>query len=100
VTTEAQEKRLIEALKKVDAQGDVAPAHVHDPMTMVLRQKAIQADLMRWDDSRGHYVLTGTGRNRITARNRVPGTVVRFRMNNDCKAQGEKDATPAQRKAD
>jgi hypothetical protein len=59
--TDAQEKRLIEALRKVDAHGDVAPAHVQDPMIMVLRQRAIQADLMRWDDSRGHYVLTGTG---------------------------------------
>ena len=36
------EKRLIEALKSVDAHGDVAPAHVHDPMTMVLRENAIQ----------------------------------------------------------
>ena len=61
--TDAQEKRLIEALRKVDAHGDVAPAHVQDPMTMVLRQRAIQADLMRWDDSHGHYVLTGTGPN-------------------------------------
>jgi hypothetical protein len=37
------EKRLIEALKNVDAHGDVAPHHVHDPMTMVLRGNAIQA---------------------------------------------------------
>jgi hypothetical protein len=72
--TDAQEKRLIEALRKVDAHGDVAPAHVQDPMTMVLRKRAIQADLMRWDDSRGHYVLTS----RISARSRVPGSVVRF----------------------
>ena len=78
VMTNAQEKRLIEALRKVDAHGDVAPAHVQDPMTMVLRQRAIQADLMRWDDSRGHYVLTGTGRSRISARSRAPGAVVRF----------------------
>ena len=77
--TDAQEKRLIEALRKVDAHGDVAPAHVQDPMTMVLRQRAIQADLMRWDDSRGHYVLTGTGR----SRSRVPGAVVRFKTRND-----------------
>ena len=35
------EKRLIEALKNVDAHGDVAPPHVHDPMTMVLRENAI-----------------------------------------------------------
>jgi len=34
---------------------------------------------MRWDDSRGHYVLTGTGRSRISARSRVPGAVVRFK---------------------
>jgi len=68
---DAQEDRLIEALTKVDAHGDVARAHAQDPMTAVLRQKAIQADLMRWDDSRGHYVLTGTGRNRISARRRA-----------------------------
>ena len=72
------EKRLIDALTKVDAHGDFAPAHVQDPMTMVLRQKAVQADLMRWDDSRGYYVLTGTGRSRISARSRVPSLVVRF----------------------
>jgi len=78
--TDAQEKSLIEALKKVDAIGDVASAHVQDPMTMVLRQRAIQADLMRWDDS---YVLTGTGRSRISARSRVPGAVVRFKTRND-----------------
>src|SRR5271169_1079885 len=76
---DALEKRMIEALKNVDAQGDVAPAHVHDPMTMVLRENAIQANLMRWDDARGRYVLTGTGRRRIAARARAPGTVVPFR---------------------
>ena len=76
---DALEMRLIEALKTVDAQGDVAPAHVHDPMTMVLRENAIQANLMRWDDARGRYVLTGTGRRRISAGSRAPGTVVSFR---------------------
>ena len=50
---DAQGKRLIEALRKVDTHGDVAPAHVQDPMTMVLRRRAIQADLMRWDDNPG-----------------------------------------------
>jgi hypothetical protein len=76
---DALEKRLIEALKSVDAHGDVAPAHVHDPMTMLLRGKAIQANLVRWDDARGRYVLTGTGRRRISAGSRSPGTVVSFR---------------------
>ena len=76
---DALEKRLIEALKSVDAHGDVAPAHVHDPMTMVLRENAIQSNLMRWDDARGRYVLTGAGRRRISARARAPGTVVSFR---------------------
>jgi hypothetical protein len=47
---DALEKRLIEALKIVDAHGDVAPAHVHDPMTMSLRENGVQANLMRWDD--------------------------------------------------
>jgi hypothetical protein len=77
--TDALEKRLIEALKSVDAHGDIAPAHVHDPMTMLLRVNDIQAHLMRWDDARGHYVLTGTGRRRISAGSRAPGTVVSFR---------------------
>ncbi len=81
--TDTQEKQLVEALRKVDTDGDIAPAYVQDPMTMVLRQKAIQADLMRWDDSRGYYVLTGTGRSRISARSRVPGTVIRFKARND-----------------
>lgn len=80
---DAQEKVLVEALMKVDALGDVAPAHVQDPMTMVLRQRAILDDLMRWDDSRGRYVLTGTGRSRITARTRGPASVVRFRRRED-----------------
>ncbi len=58
---DALEKRLIEASKSVDAHGDVAPANVHDSMTMLLRENAIQANLMRRDDMRGRYVLTGTG---------------------------------------
>jgi hypothetical protein len=86
---DTQEKILIEALKKVDAYGDVAPRHVQDPMTMVLRQKAIQADLMRWDDRRGHYVLTGTGRSRICARSHAPGAIVRFKTRN-----GRNDRAP------
>jgi hypothetical protein len=76
---DALEKKLIEALKRVDAHGDVAPAHVHDPMTMSLRGKAIQANLMRWDDVKGRYVLTGTGRRRTVEGSRAPGTVVSFR---------------------
>ena len=73
------EKRLIEALKNVDAHGDVAPPHVHDPMTMVLRGNAIQAHLMHWDDTRGRFALTGAGRRRISARGRAPGTILSFR---------------------
>ena len=89
---DALEKRLIEALKRVDAHGDVAPAHVHDPMTMVLRENAIQANLMRWDDARGRYVLTGTGRGRIRARARAPGTVVPFRKRDDIRTLHRKPA--------
>jgi hypothetical protein len=76
---DALEKRLIEALKSVDAHGDVAPAHIHDPMTMLLRENAVQTHLMRWDDGRCRYVLTGTGRRRISAGSRAPGTVLSFR---------------------
>ena len=79
VMNDALEKRLIEALKSVDAHGDVAPAHVHDPMTMLLRENAVQANLVRWSEDRGRYVLTGTGRRRISAGSRVPGTVLSFR---------------------
>jgi hypothetical protein len=91
---DAPETRLIEALKSVDAHGDVAPAHVHDPMTMVLRENAIQANLMRWDDVRGRYVLTGTGRRRISTGSRTPGTVVSFRRRGviDCAAPPRKPA--------
>lgn len=92
--TDSQEAKLIEALRKVDAVGDVAPAHVQDPMTMVLRQKAIQADLMRWDDSRGYYVLTGTGRSRISARSRAPGVIIGL------KTRSDRDNSGPQRKAD
>jgi len=77
------ETQLIEALKKVDVYGDIAPPHVQDPMTMVLRQNAIQADLIRWDESRARVVLTGTGRNRITARSRISGKILRFKMRDD-----------------
>jgi hypothetical protein len=93
--TDSHENRLIEALEKVDAHGDVAPAHVQDPMTMVLRQNAIQADLMRWDDMRGRFVLTGAGRTRITARHRKPGSVLRFR-----KRAEREEAPPSQRKVE
>ncbi len=77
--TDKLEKRLIEALESVEAHGDIAPAHVHDPMTMLLRENAIQAHLMRWDDGRGRYVLTGTGRRRMSTGSRAPGAVVSFR---------------------
>jgi hypothetical protein len=79
VMTDKLEKKLIEALERVEAQGDVAPAHVHDPMTMLLRENAIQAHLMRWDDDRGRYVVTGTGRRRMTAGSRASGRVISFR---------------------
>jgi hypothetical protein len=76
---DAPEDRLIAALKNVDAHGDVAPPHVNDPMTMVLRENAIQGNLMRWDDERYRYVLTGTGRRRITTRGRSSAAVLAFR---------------------
>jgi hypothetical protein len=77
--TNGPEKTLIEALKKVEMHGDVAPPHVHDPMTMALRESAIQASLMRWDDTRGRYVLTGAGRRRISESGRATGTILSFR---------------------
>ncbi|HKN31417.1 MAG TPA: hypothetical protein VJY34_27480 [Roseiarcus sp.] len=73
--TDKLEKRLIEALESVEAHGDVAPVHVHDPMTMLLRENAIQAHLMRWDEARDRYVLTGTGRRRLGAESRAPSSL-------------------------
>ena len=96
---DAIEKRLIDALKSVDAHGDVAPAHVHDPMTMVLRESAIRASLMRWDDVRGCYVLTGTGRRRIAARGRAAGAVLAFRRR-EVPRGGASREKPAKAKAE
>jgi hypothetical protein len=59
--------------------GDVAPPHVDDPMTMALRENAMQANLMRWDDTRGRYALTGAGRRRISERGRASSTIRSFR---------------------
>jgi hypothetical protein len=85
--------KLVEALKKLDTFGDVAPAHVQDPTTMIIRQIAVQDDLMRWDSDRGHYVLTLTGRRRIAARGSHSAAVLRFRKRDD------KDEGGSRRKA-
>ena len=85
--------KLVEALKKLDTFGDVAPAHVQDPTTMIIRQIAVQDDLMRWDQDRGHYVLTSTGRRRIAGRNVHSAAVLRFRK------RDEKDESGSRRKA-
>jgi hypothetical protein len=49
--TNRPENTLIEALKNVEVHGDIAFPHVHDPMTMVLREHAVQANLMRCRDA-------------------------------------------------
>jgi hypothetical protein len=90
---DALEARLIEALKRVEAHGDVAPPSVHDPMTMLLRENVLQANLVRWDEVWGRFVLTGTGRRRIAARGRAPGTVLSFRR------RGVAGGVPPQRKS-
>jgi hypothetical protein len=46
--TEKLEAQIIEAFKKADVFGDIAPDHGRDPMTMILRERALQDDLMRW----------------------------------------------------
>jgi hypothetical protein len=84
--------KLIEALKKLDTFGDVAPAHVQDPTTMIIRQIAVQDDLMRWDHDRGHYVLTSTGRRRIAGRNAHSAAVLRFRKRDEKDEGGRRKA--------
>ena len=91
--TESFGDKLVEALKKLDAIGDVAPPHVQDPTTMIIRQIAVQDDLMRWDGERGHYVLTLTGRRRIAGRGAQTGAVLRFRK------RDEKDGAGSRKKA-
>lgn len=85
--TQSFGEKLVEALKKLDTFGDIAPAHVQDPTTMIIRQIAVQDDLMRWDSERGHYVLTLTGRRRIAGRSAQPGSVVRFRKRDEKKEE-------------
>jgi hypothetical protein len=49
-------------------------------MTMLLRENALQANLMWWDDARDRYVLTGAGRRQIIARKElVPFVCTGFR---------------------
>ena len=48
-------------------------------MTMLLRENVVRDNLVRWDDVRGRYVLTGTGRRRTVEGSRAPGAVVSFR---------------------
>jgi hypothetical protein len=74
--TNDPEKRLIEALKNVDAHGDVAPPHVHDPMTMALRGNAVRTHLTHWDDARGRYAPTDAGCRQIRAGGRALGTIL------------------------
>ncbi|MGO9610194.1 MAG: hypothetical protein ACLPT4_11215 [Verrucomicrobiia bacterium] len=93
--TDALEERLIEALKRVEAHGDVAPPSVHDPMTMLLRENVLQANLVRWDDTWGRFVLTGTGRRRIAAGSRTPGTVLSFRRRVTAADRGPPHRKPA-----
>ena len=79
---DAPESKLIEALKRVDAHGDVAPYEVHDPMTMLMRENAVQANLVRWDDAQECYVLTSEGHRRINARSRIRYAVLPFKKRN------------------
>jgi hypothetical protein len=76
------EKKLVEALLHVDAHGDVAPYHVHDPMTMLMRDRAVQANLVRWDDEQECYVLTSAGQQRISMRSPPTAEVLPFTKNN------------------
>jgi hypothetical protein len=94
--TDSSEIKLIEALKKVEAYGDIAPAYVHDPTTMIMRQIAEQASLIRWNDERVRYELTFTGRRRIIARRHTPGLILRFPVRGDKNEKGSfRNASPA-----
>jgi hypothetical protein len=74
----SSDAKLIEALKRVEQFGDVAPGRADDPATMVLRQIAIRDDLIRWDPEFGSYYLTSSGFARLHRVSRPSATIMRL----------------------
>ncbi len=67
------------ALERVERDG--VPLAM-DPATVALRSRLVREHLVRFDDERGSYVLTQTGRQRLALRRTPappPGTVTPFR---------------------
>jgi hypothetical protein len=70
------------ALRLGPFQPRLDPFADHCPLELgedLLRENAIQTNLMRRDDVRDRYVLTGAGRRRISARGHAPSTILSFR---------------------
>jgi hypothetical protein len=74
----SSDAKLIEALKRVEQVGDVAPGRADDPSTMILRQLAIRDDLIRWDPELGSYYLTSSGCARLHRVGRPSATIMRL----------------------
>ena len=70
--------KLIEALRRVEQFGDVAPGRSDDPATMILRQLAIRDDLIRWDHDVGSYYLTTSGFALLRRDSRQSATIMRL----------------------
>jgi hypothetical protein len=72
----SSEAKLIEALKRVEQVGDVAPGRADDPSTMILRHTAIRDDLIRWDPDSCTYYLTTSGLARLHREGRPSATIM------------------------
>ncbi|HRY04836.1 MAG TPA: hypothetical protein P5256_17010 [Beijerinckiaceae bacterium] len=67
---------FLAALRNVEQHGDVAPpAASETPSNVAARHRACLENLIAWDDARGRFVLTATGRTRLTGATRVSATV-------------------------
>lgn len=66
------EDDFIAALEHIDRAGDV-PGRGDAPAACAMRHRAVRENAAAWDESRGRYVLTGTGRSRIAGRRAAAG---------------------------
>lgn len=59
---------FLAALRNVDQHGDVAPpAASETPSNVAARHRAFLENLIAWDEARGRFILTATGRSRLAS---------------------------------
>ena len=67
---------LITALKLVDAIGDISDRDPSGPSQVAIREIVLRKGMARWSDEAGRFVLTTTGRARLSARPRSVSSAV------------------------